>query len=175
MTGGRIRVADLLRTPGATDREQGTVTLDPRESTGARLDGNASYRITLEAEGGRVHVTGDVRAGWSGACRRCLETTTGELQVRVGEIFEPYPVEGETWPIDDGEIDLTPALTQALLLELPLAPLCDTACAGPDPDRYPTIREPEPDKAPASGRDPRWAALDGLRLGGRTRAAPGES
>lgn len=161
---GRLRVRDLLRSPGATDRARGTVEPGAVGLTSAVLDGPVTYDVTVEAEAGRIHLTGTARAAWSGACRRCLEPTGGELEVPVDEIFESHPTEGETWPIDDGEIDLTAALTQALVLELPLAPLCGPDCAGPDPDRYPTapVRDDEPDAEPPA--DPRWAALQGLRL-----------
>ncbi len=56
-------------------------------------------------------------------------------------------------------LDLEPVLRDAFALALPLAPLCDEACAGPDPEAHPVgIGDAEP---PA---DPRWSALDSLRF-----------
>jgi uncharacterized protein len=55
----------------------------------------------------------------------------------------------------------------AALLGLPLAPLCREDCAGPDPDRYPTVTEEELEAAAATAEkppDPRWAALGDLDL-----------
>ena len=75
-----------------------------------------------------------------------------------GCFIEPTPTEGETWPLGDESIDLLPALREAMLLALPLAPLCRDDCEGPEPDRFPTgVAEDEPVERPA---DPRWAALD---------------
>ena len=82
-------------------------------------------------------------ARWTGECRRCLETTGGEVKVGSSEMFEPDPVEGETYRLGRDHVDLAPALRDALALALPLAPLCDEACAGPDPDDHPVTVEDE--------------------------------
>lgn len=165
MIPGRIQVRDLLRGRGGTAREQGTLRPGRVGLSTARLTGeDAHYDLTLEAEGGRIHLTGTVRAAWEGECRRCLGPVEDELEITVAETFEANPVEGETWPIDDGEIDLTVPLTQALVLGLPIAPLCDPDCEGPDPERYPTAPETDDEDEPGPVTDPRWAALEGLQL-----------
>ena len=79
-----------------------------------------------------------------GTARRHLERgraaaassrSTGEISVHVDELFETHPLEGETYKLDDDVIDLEPLVRDALLLELPLAPLCTRrlrrACARP--------------------------------------------
>ena len=124
----------------------------------------------VEATGADVVVTGVVRFPWEGDCRRCLQPVTGTAEADVREIFEPTPVEAETWPLDGDSIDLGPVLREVALLSLPLVPLCSDDCAGPDPERFPAT--PEDDAAPGEGdptptsapRDPRWAALDDLRF-----------
>jgi uncharacterized protein len=126
--------------------------------------------VALEAQGDEVIVTGTVTARWTGECRRCLGPTGGDLTVVLREVFEPDPVEGETYALGRDELDLEPALREALALALPLAPLCGEACAGPDPEDYPVTEEAGADdadeaEADASGpADPRWAALDSLRF-----------
>jgi uncharacterized protein len=78
-------------------------------------------------------------------------------------VFEVRPVDGETYPIEGDEVDLEPVVRDAALLHLPLAPLCRPDCEGPAPDVFPTRVEGDAtDDEPA--RDPRWAALDELRL-----------
>lgn len=118
--------------------------------------------VSLEAQGDEVIVAGTVSARWAGECRRCLGPTGGDLTVQLREVFEPDPVEGETYPLGRDEIDLEPALREALALALPLAPLCSETCAGPDPEDYPVTEESDAD-APGPA-DPRWAALDALRF-----------
>jgi uncharacterized protein len=110
-----------------------------------------------------------VTGRWTGECRRCLEATGGELEATLSEVFEPDPVEGETYPLGRDHLDLEPAVREALALALPLAPLCDEACAGPDPGGHPVTVEPddtddESDDHGGEPADPRWAALDQLRF-----------
>lgn len=171
--GRRLRVRELLHDPGVQHRVSGTLRVEAGGLTSARLDddADATYELTLEAQANRIRVTGSTRGSWVGECRRCLEPTSGEVVATVAEIFETLPTLGETWPIEDGLIDLEPAIREALLLELPLAPLCAHDCDGPDPDRYPTANPVEDGhdrdgREHAPLRDPRWAALDGLDLEG---------
>ena len=74
-----------------------------------------------------------------------------------------HPVDGETYPLEGDEVDLEPVVRDAVLLTLPLAPLCRPDCAGPAPT---SSRWSWPARSPADAptRDPRWAALDELRL-----------
>jgi uncharacterized protein len=120
--------------------------------------------MVLEAQGEIVTVSGTVTGSWTGECRRCLGPTGGVVTVDVSEVFERDPVEGETYPLGRDDLDLEPALREALALALPLAPLCDDSCAGPDPDAHPVavVADDEDEQAPPT--DPRWGALDALRF-----------
>lgn len=128
--------------------------------------------LVLEAQGDAVTVTGTVTGRWTGECRRCLEATGGEVTVEVTEVFEPHPVEGETYELGREEIDLEPLVREALALALPVAPLCDETCPGPDPGAHPvTVAADDEAGGPgddgpdgAAPADPRWAALDALRF-----------
>jgi uncharacterized protein len=137
--------------------------------------------LTLEAQGSAVIVTGTVTGRWTAECRRCLGVTGGDVTVDVREVFQPEPVEGETYPLGRDELDLDPAIREALALALPLAPLCDQRCAGPDPEAHPVdtdrhrltvspaetgaylYRVDSRDHGGTEG-DPRWSALDALRF-----------
>ena len=120
---------------------------------------------TLESIEGAITLTGTLAVPWTAECRRCLEDVAGVEEVEVSEVFEAHPVEGDTYPIDGDEVDLEPLVRDAALLHLPLAALCREACAGPAPEDLPVAlagQERDDERAPA--RDPRWAALDDLRL-----------
>ena len=119
--------------------------------------------VVLEAmTDGRITVTGRVTAPYAGECRRCLETVEGEVVVDVQEVFERHPdADAETYALDGDQLDLEPMVRDAVLLALPLAPLCREGCAGPAPDAHPVVTEDNPAEAPA---DPRWAALQELRF-----------
>ncbi len=74
---------------------------------------------------------GTISAPWEAACSRCLVPVGGELAVRVGELYERQPLEGETYLLgEDDVIDLEPLIRDALLLELPAVPLCRPDCKG---------------------------------------------
>jgi uncharacterized protein len=126
--------------------------------------------LVVESMSDSLSVTGNLAAAWRGDCRRCLGEAEGVTETDVAEIYERRPVDGETYLLEGDVVDLAPMVREQMLLSLPLAPLCDDGCDGPDPDRFPSIvsvpdvegaddaAEPEP------AGDPRWAALDALRF-----------
>jgi uncharacterized protein len=122
--------------------------------------GEVHVELELESVPESVVATGTVEAPWQGECRRCLRTVTGTLRADVREVFELHPVEGETYPLVDDHVDLEPVVRDAVMLSLPLAPLCDDDCRGPDPDEFPIAGEGSEAKEP----DPRWSALGDLRF-----------
>jgi uncharacterized protein len=160
-------VADVLRHLGTRVDFEASATLDGLATSTARVPdgGEVSVAVAVESTAsGSVSVTGEVRAPWMGDCRRCLEPVTGELTTDVAEVFQTRPVDGETYPLVDELVDLEPLVRDAVLLALPLAPLCADDCLGPRPEAFPVEPEADPvvDDEAAPPRDPRWAALDGL-------------
>jgi uncharacterized protein len=124
----------------------------------AGADVVAKLRLEMLTDG-HLTAAGTVRAPWAGRCRRCLQDVDGTLDIQIGEVFEPDPSdEAETYPLGADRVDLEPMVRDAVLLSLPIAPLCRDDCAGPDPDDHPVgaQREHEP--------DPRWSALGELKF-----------
>lgn len=153
-------VTKLLEQPGKRRELHGTheplgLQTSSAEATALR------YALTAEAIGSQIVVTGSAVGTWRGPCRRCLESVHGESEVALREIFEVDPAEGETYPMVEGHIDLAKMLEEAVLLTMPLAPLCEADCSGPAPDRFPT-GSTLPEDPREAGPDPRWAALDEL-------------
>jgi uncharacterized protein len=118
--------------------------------------------VTLEAVDGGVLVQGEARAPWTGECRRCLAPLSGEVVSQVDAVFVADPEEGQTWPIRGDHVDLEPLAREAIVLELPLTPLCDPGCRGLCPTCGADRNQGECRCAPAA-LHPRWAALDALR------------
>ena len=166
----QIVVADLLRRPGETRTVEQSVALDDLRLSAAWIEPGdpVDVDLTLESILGGMTATGAVRAHWHGVCRRCLEPIEGNLEVEVREVFAHDPTDEDIHPIDVDRIDLEPVVREAVLLGLPLAPLCSEDCKGPAPHEYPARVEGEPapgDEEGAEGhRDPRWAALDELHF-----------
>lgn len=179
---GRVRtlehVADVRRRPGTQRpvvRSFPASALGHLATTAAVVPADAEVDLdaVVEATGVDIVLTGTLRFAWEGDCRRCLEAVTGTVETPLREVFEPTPIEGETWPVEGDAIDLGPVLRDATLLTLPLVPLCSEDCTGPDPDRFPTLVEGAGEagaprtaalEAAATPIDSRWAALEQLRF-----------
>ena len=131
------------------------------ESSPIELD----LRVESATEG--VFVSGTAHADVAGECARCLEPTGYPLTVRLGELFA-YPdtaTEATTDPdevsrVVDDLVDTEEMVRDAVLLALPLAPLCADDCTGLCPDCGGRWAELDPRHSHAT-MDPRWAALRG--------------
>jgi uncharacterized protein len=125
----------------------------------------AEVDVELVSFEGGIEVEGTIRAPWVGTCRRCAERVEGELQIPVHERFADLAVAGPSdedfYPIDLDHIDLAPLVRDAVVLELPMAPLCKEDCAGLCPQCG--ANRNEGDCGCVAPRDPRWANLDVLR------------
>lgn len=151
-----ISVATVLRRAGVQHPLHRRITLDELAVGDAAIPTGTPIEVdvVLEATGNAVVVTGELRAVARCACRRCLEPFDEPIVAALREIFEPSPVEGETYPLTAEHIDLVPFARDALLLSLPLAPLCRPDCPGPAPERFPTTVEPAGVGTSADGGDP---------------------
>lgn len=173
-------VADLLRHPG--DRRHVHFELRASEidvGDAAVPDGSVvEIDGELEALGDGIVFTATVRAPWRAVCRRCLGPARGEMVTTMSEVFarpgRDIAGEDDVFPISSDSIDLGPAVHDALALELPLAPLCRDACAGLCPmcgvDRNHARCSCRVDRT-----DPRWAALDALKVPNPSRFDQGPS
>jgi uncharacterized protein len=161
----RIDVADLLRRPGTRRDITRRAELDALRGSAAVIEGPVEIDASLERVSEGIVVRGDLTATWSAQCSVCLRQVERELTVHVDELFEPSPVEGETYPLEGHELDLEQLVRDALLLELPLAPHCAAPCApaptGSADDTVADLTELDEHDEPA---DPRWAPLAELEL-----------
>jgi uncharacterized protein len=161
----RIPLAAALRHPGNARPVVSSVALDGLAGVAAEIDASKPVAIDLllERVPEGIVVRGNLTATWSSACSRCLEPVGGEISVHVDELFETHPLEGETYQLDEDAIDLEPMVRDMLLLELPLAPLCQDDCAGLCATCG-TNRNLTHCECVTTELDPRWAALRSLEL-----------
>lgn len=173
-----VHVARLRRVPGtrwnrsvrastaAAGRGDLTIRRSPADST-VPDDAEASCDVVLESFDGGVMVSGTVESPWVGVCRRCAVAVGGRIRCEVKERFtEPGarygdPDDDEAYPIVGDELDLWPMVRDAVVLELPLAPLCRPDCRGLCPWCGADLNQASC-SCVAPG-DPRWANLDVLR------------
>lgn len=127
----RIAVSAILH-GGAPRREQVSGEIPDMFVTGSEVPPGAQVEadVVLDALGGAIEVVGTISAPWTGPCRRCLGTAAGRIEADVRERFEAHPVPEETWPLVRDEVDLEPMAREAILVELPAAPLCRDDCRG---------------------------------------------
>src|SRR5918996_695018 len=135
------------------------------ETIAVPMDAAIVLDVRLESVTEGVYVSGTVQAPLSGECARCLDALTDDVDVELSELFAyPDSVTDETTDADElprvmGElVDVEQTVRDAVVLALPLAPLCQADCLGLCPD----CGEKRADLAPDHGHetlDPRWAAL----------------
>ncbi|GJF33731.1 hypothetical protein KNE206_64310 [Kitasatospora sp. NE20-6] len=143
-----------------------------------------TLELRLESVVEGVLVTGTAGTHVEGECSRCLEPVEDDLEVDFQELYY-YPEseerhrarmpvadvldeesDEETYRLEGDFFDLQPVLRDAVVLALPLQPVCQDDCLGlcsacgarlsDDPDHH------------HEAADLRWAALQGLS------AAPGD-
>lgn len=165
-----VPITNLRRSVGAAREEQrsGRVgELRVAEST-VDADARATATTVLRSVDGGIEVTAVVEAPWEGECRRCLEPLSGQLRSEVRELYRPRSPgdagedqDEDTYPLKGEQLDLKPLVRDALLLELPLAPLCRPDCRGLCPVCGGNLNV-DPCSCEQASVDPRWAALDVL-------------
>lgn len=148
-------------------------------STASVPDGTPVQVVgTVTRIAGGLEFQGRIASAWTGDCRRCVEEVTGPIDAAVRALFieDPDGAEGDdvdVYPIQGDWIDVGEVVFEELMLALPLSPLCDQACRGSDPQRFPTAVASDPgdestgeDSVTGGSRpaDPRWAALSEIEF-----------
>lgn len=143
--------------PALEDLGVELIKIDP-EST-LTLD----LRLESVAEG--VLVSGTVHAVATGECGRCLDPVQLPVEVRIVELFaypgsatEETTDEDEVSRLVDDRVDLEPVVRNAIVLALPLTPLCRPDCLGLCAGCGGRL-EDLPEDHSHEQIDPRWAAL----------------
>jgi DUF177 domain-containing protein len=161
----RIPITGELRHPGGALAVEAAVELEGLAGVAAEIGPGSPVAVDLllerVAEG--IVVRGEVAAGWQAACSRCLEPVAGRVTQHVDELFEREPLAGETYQLGEEAIDLEPMVRDAVLLDLPLAPLCDPDCEGLCPSCG-ANRNQVRCECTHEQVDERWAALRSLEL-----------
>jgi uncharacterized protein len=137
------------------------------EMVGVPADAKIELDIRLEAVMEGVLVSGTACAPLSGECARCLDPITSSTEVEFQELFvysdtrsgeeageDEYRLAGDL-------IDLQPVVRDAMVLALPLSPLCQEDCPGLCSVCGVRLADAEPDHQ-HDAVDPRWAALQGM-------------
>lgn len=120
--------------------------------------------LRLESVMEGVLVSGSLTAPLEGECGRCLDPVRDTLRVPLQELFVYEPDDGtdEDEPRMVGVLlDLEPTLRDAVVLALPLTPLCRPDCAGLCAGCG-ERRDDLPEDHTHEATDPRWSSLHAL-------------
>jgi uncharacterized protein len=176
-----FNVAQLLKERvGSTRRlDFGTPVLNLFDEDGNTVEAHnleGQAKVTRLTEG--VLVQGDVKADVQTQCSRCLTDISIPVDASLEEQYQPtidvetgHAIQRAEFEEDDGifEIDanhlmdLTEPVRQALLVALPMRPLCREDCKGLCPECGANLNEVDCGHRPEQG-DSRWASLRQLDL-----------
>jgi len=137
------------------------------ELIGVPEGAEVSLHLRLESVMEGVLVTGEVDVPLVGSCARCLEPIEDTLELDVQELFaysgsttEATSEEDEVRRVDGDFLDLEPMVRDAVVLALPLAPVCSDDCSGLCVDCGERLDDLPSDHT-HEVVDPRWAGLAG--------------
>jgi uncharacterized protein len=163
----------LGRGPGQFRDEKRTAAAPAGLGSGLVLvpvGADVALDLRFEAVSEGVLVTGSAIAPLTGECARCLDPLTSTTEVSFQELYRYLPDPGEDE--DDGEerfldgdlLDLEPAFRDAVVLTLPLSPLCQDDCPGLCAECGAKLAEAGPDHRHGDKLDPRWGVLAKLDI-----------
>ena len=163
-----IDTRSLPRQPGASRRLTATVTPDSDigNEVVAVADRPVEVDVLLESVLDGILATGSADIELTGECVRCLDPLTSPLPLSF-RVFFTYPgaeavaEDDDIVPLDGHMLDLRPAFRDAMVLALPLSPVCRVDCPGLCADCGARLDD---DPGHAHERsDPRLAVLEQLR------------
>jgi uncharacterized protein len=171
----RFNVAELLRAAPGTSERHDITGLRLRLDEGLELARPIEGHVKLTNSGRGILVQGHLETALTEPCSRCLRDAVAAVRLDIEEEALPsidlesgLPVDVDAEPdvlrLDDHhELDLEPAIRDAVSLAEPIAPLCRPDCpglceiCGLDLATNPGHRHPDDDV------DPRLAAMASLR------------
>jgi uncharacterized protein len=122
----RYAVGDLLADPGARRAVRVDAPVDWRLES-SQVASPVRGDLVLQGTSGGVFATGEVVAEVAHTCERCLRVWAESVTVTVAELVGGEDAE---YPLDDDVADLEPVLRDAVLLGVPVRPLCRSDCLG---------------------------------------------
>lgn len=164
--GLKVSVAEILNRPGEYRELDVRPSFEDVQTELARLEARPlSAHLKAESVVEGILVTGHVAGEATLRCARCLSEFRGPVALDLCELYttpgHELP-EDEAYRVEGSEIDLEPMLRDALVLALPLNPVCREACRGLCARCGRDLNDGDCD-CEESEIDPRWADLEALR------------
>ena len=150
------------------------------ELIGVPPGADVAVEVRFEAVSEGVLATGTATVPLAGECARCLAPLTSSATVGFQELYlyaesrhdrhdkhdkhdeQEAQDAGELYHLDGDLLDLEPAFRDAVVLALPMSPLCREDCPGLCVECGAPLADAGPDHRHDEAADPRWAALKQL-------------
>ena len=150
------------------------------ELIGVPVGSDVALEVRFEAVSEGVLATGTATVPLAGECARCLTPLTSSVTVGFQELYlyaegrhdkhEKYDKHDEQeeqddeglYHLDGDLLDLEPAFRDAVVLALPMSPLCREDCPGLCAECGVPLADAGPGHRHDAAVDPRWAALQQL-------------
>ncbi|MGV1049000.1 MAG: YceD family protein [Solirubrobacterales bacterium] len=165
-----IDLSTLSLSHGEGKRLELPVELDPFELAGQTYLANPAappVRLEVSRPSGGFALRINFGTHLEGPCMRCLEPALLDLEVEAREVDQARTDDPELRSpyVEDDELDIGRWAHDATMLALPTRLLCRPDCAGLCPVCGESLNDSDPaDHEHETARDPRWAALDNLKL-----------
>lgn len=160
----KVSVRDLMHKPGhmrelkldirTPDQMGEGIALIPK---GSELD----LDVRLESVHEGILATGEVFVDADAECSRCLEPLTVPIEVDFQELFTYSLSNEDDHVVEDEQLNLEQVIRDAVVLNLPLHPLCSSDCQGLCVDCGAKMAE-NPHHVHDAPIDSRWKALEEL-------------
>jgi uncharacterized protein len=147
------------------------------ELIGVPAGADVALEVRFEAVSEGVLATGTATVPLAGECARCLAPLTSSAIVGFQELYlyaegrhdkhdkhdeQEEQDAGELYHLDGDLLDLEPAFRDAVVLALPMSPLCREDCPGLCAECGAPLADAGPGHQHDAAVDPRWAALKQL-------------
>jgi uncharacterized protein len=142
------------------------------ELIGVPVGADVTLDVRFEAVSEGVLATGTATAPLAGECARCLAPLTSSVTASFQELYlyagkhdkrdehdEHGERDDEERHLDGDLLDLEPAFRDAVVLALPMSPLCREDCPGLCVECGVPLADTGPGHRHEDAADPRWAAL----------------
>ena len=144
------------------------------ELIGVPAGTDVALEVRFEAVSEGVLATGTATMPLAGECARCLAPVTSSVTVGFQELYlyaegrhdkhDKYDEQEEQdaeelYHLDGDLLDLEPAFRDAVVLALPMSPLCREDCPGLCAECGVPLADAGPGHRHDAAVDPRWAAL----------------
>jgi uncharacterized protein len=160
-----VPVNDLTRRPGQMKELELDFELDsPMGQGAAQIPVGETIEVNLRLES--VHegilATGEVDTTATTECSRCLEPLKLLVEVDFQELFAYSLEQEDDFLVQDEQIDLEQAITDAVVLSLPFKPVCSEDCLGLCSECGVKMAE-DPNHSHEAAIDSRWSELESFR------------